>query len=130
MAQRILIVEDDTQLANMLAQLLQRLSFEVQVAYNGDDGIECQQAAPADLVVVDIITPGKDGLEVIQTLRSISPTTKIIAVSGGIKQDTSWLSPVAVTLGADLFIKKPFSTMEIATAISGLLDPTLSIAVH
>jgi CheY-like chemotaxis protein len=62
---RILVIEDDIQVQEMLHQMLTHEGHEVQVASNGIEGIRCYQKTPADLVITDIIMPEKSGLETI-----------------------------------------------------------------
>ncbi len=80
---RILIVDDDKQIRSMLRQALERDNHEVMENSSGDGVSELYGEWRADLVITDIIMPGKEGLETIIELKGDYPDSKIIAISGG-----------------------------------------------
>ena len=79
----ILIIEDNPQLRNMIQEMLGEEEHTVLTAQEGQEGLALFKAHNIDLVVTDILMPGKEGLETIQELRSKHPSAKIIAYSGG-----------------------------------------------
>ena len=83
-SQRILVVEDNADLRELLRLLLNRSGYEVQVAVDGADGMAKAQANPPDAMLVDLIMPGIDGLELATRLRAEStlPTIPILMYSG------------------------------------------------
>src|SRR6267378_6795934 len=80
---RILVMDDDELLRGALRVALEAAGYEVVEAANGDEGLRLQREQGADLVLVDIFMPERDGLEVIRALRAETPQTKIVAMSGG-----------------------------------------------
>jgi DNA-binding response OmpR family regulator len=76
---RILVVEDETTLQKVLADVLLEESFEVEVASNGEDGLKAATEKKPDLILLDIILPKKDGFEVLQELKR-DPKTKMLPV--------------------------------------------------
>jgi DNA-binding response OmpR family regulator len=83
MMSRILVIDDDEQIRGMLRQVLGCEGYEVVEASNGKDGMALFRAAPADLVISDILMPEQEGLQTIRELRREFPTVKIITISGG-----------------------------------------------
>src|SRR5882724_4831199 len=80
---RILVMDDDALLRGALRVALEAAGYEVLEAGDGDAGLRLQREQGADLVLVDIFMPQRDGLEVIRALRAETPQTKIVAMSGG-----------------------------------------------
>jgi DNA-binding NarL/FixJ family response regulator len=117
---RILIIEDDIQLQEMLQQMLTHEGYEVQVASNGIEGIRCYHKTPADLVITDIIMPEKSGIETISELKETYPEVTIIAMSGGGRADIKLLE-IAETLGAQRTLNKPFPREELIGTIKEVL---------
>jgi len=105
---RILIIEDDDGLRPLLRLMLQREGYETAEAREGDEGLRLCAAAPFDLVLCDILMPGREGLETITELRKEHPATRVIAMSGGL--GLSGMDPlrIASLLGACRTIAKPF----------------------
>ncbi|MEJ0073348.1 MAG: response regulator [Candidatus Saccharibacteria bacterium] len=67
--QKILLVEDEAAIADMYANILRRNGFEVDCAYDGDTGLQTALSKPVDLILLDIMLPGKSGIDVLHTLR-------------------------------------------------------------
>jgi YesN/AraC family two-component response regulator len=104
---RILIIDDDVQIREMLRQMLEFENYEVVEAGNGKEALRIQQQTPADLVITDLIMPEKEGIETIRELREIFPEIKIIAMSGGgVVGPESYLK-IAKSLGAQKTFVKP-----------------------
>jgi DNA-binding response OmpR family regulator len=119
---RILIIDDDDQFRGMLRQTLAREGHEVIEARDGGDGVACYRAAPADLVITDILMPEHEGLETIKQLRAEFPAVKIIAISGGGAKGTfNFLKPARL-LGAQRTLVKPFDLEELRLAIREVLS--------
>jgi DNA-binding NtrC family response regulator len=119
---RILIIDDDPPLRGVLAEALSRAGHEVSMAEDGRQGIEMFRAAPADVVVTDLIMPGQEGLETIMQLRSEFPAVPIIAMSGGMVNSSLYLN-MARRFGALQTLSKPFTADEILGAIGEALKP-------
>jgi YesN/AraC family two-component response regulator len=118
----ILIVEDEAQMRTMLSKVLARGGYKVVEAKNGDEGMRLFRAQPADLVITDLIMPGKKGLELIAELKREFPQTKMIAISGGgwRVDDEEYLS-AAEKLGVDYSLSKPFQNETLLSMVNDLL---------
>lgn len=87
---------------------LEGFGYEVADAPDGKEGIRLQRANPADLVVVDILMPEKEGIEIIMDLQKDFPDTKIIAISGGGRVAAHYYLEIAKKIGASRILEKPF----------------------
>ena len=113
----ILLVDDDEQLRTMLSVVLRRAGYEVQVAIDGIEATNFYRIHPTDLIITDLIMPGKEGLEIIRELGKGYPLVKIIAMSGGGRTGTTDYLKVARAFGAQEVLEKPFPHHEILDAI-------------
>lgn len=118
---RILVIDDDDDVRAMLCLTLTQSGHSVIEARNGKEGLQQFAHANADLVITDIVMPEKEGLEVLMELRKKQPPVKIIAISGGGRQNTSDYLHVAKLMGASKVLAKPFSSDALIAAISELL---------
>ena len=115
---RILVIDDDDQVRDFFREMLEHVGYEVVEASDGNAGIARFTEDPTDLVITDIMMPGKDGLETIEELRRSFPDVKIIAITGeGIHS-----LPVAYDLGAVRIFEKPIVVNEIREAVRELLN--------
>ncbi len=119
---RILIIEDDRQLRLALKENLSISGFIVDDACNGLDGLAKQDEHPADLIIMDILMPEKEGIETIKEVKRDFPSTKIIAISGGATLGPDHYLKTALAFGADRALKKPFRTKSLLKAIEDLLS--------
>jgi CheY-like chemotaxis protein len=117
----ILIIDDDHQFRTMLCQLIERNGHKVTEASGGEEGIRLYRKNPADLVITDIIMPGKDGIETIQELKKDFPHIKIIAISGGGRLGPKDYLHLAKMLGAQRILSKPIELANLSKAIEELL---------
>ena len=108
----ILVIDDDFLFSRVLGRLLERCGYRVRVA-SGGEGIDQFRREVADLVITDLRTPAKDGLETISELHRDNPDLKLIAISAG-EQDEL---PRARRLGASHTFAKPFDTEELLETI-------------
>ena len=118
---KILVIDDEKLCVELLRWHLQRNGYEVQTAMNGDQALEILGKQPVDLVITDIIMPGKDGLETIRDIRKRWPSTKIIAISGGGMCGTGLYTTLSLKLGAALVMNKPFASEELLKAVTAQL---------
>jgi DNA-binding response OmpR family regulator len=118
----ILLVEDEEQLRSMLREVLQSAGHEVREAENGKIALNIFAAQPAELVITDLIMPEKEGLEIIRELKRGKTDVKIIAMSGGGRNDAQDYLELARRFGADAILSKPFSNREILEMIEKVLD--------
>ncbi|MBM3163713.1 MAG: response regulator [Chlorobi bacterium] len=118
---KVLVIEDDADIRNMVCLILCSEGHSVEEACNGIEGIkQLNRNGPFEMVVTDMLMPEKEGVETIRDIRKISPSTKIIAISGGgICMPENYLN-LAMIMGADASISKPFGRKELLDAISNL----------
>jgi DNA-binding response OmpR family regulator len=118
---RILLIEDDEMLRNGLKLVLERAGHQVETACDGR-GAEAQVSRfQPDLVVTDILMPGRDGLETIRALATNNPAFSLLAISGGGRLDGRVYLTLAQHLGATATLAKPFSNREFLKVVEGLL---------
>jgi len=121
-APRILIVEDEPKIASLLDDYLSsRGGFRCHTVQRGDEALDAFRAAPADLVLLDLMLPGLDGIEVCKQLRAES-TVPIIMVTARIEEIDRLLG---LELGADDYICKPFSPREVVARVKAVLRRTM-----
>jgi CheY-like chemotaxis protein len=118
----ILLIDDDEQFRTMLRQLMERNGYEVTEASGGKEGIRLYREGPTDLVITDLIMPGKDGIETIQELKKEFPDIKVIAVSGGGRLGPQDYLHLAKMLGARRTLTKPINLTELLKAIEEILE--------
>ena len=73
---KVLLVDDEEQFVEVLGQRLQGRGFKVDTAFNGDDAIEFINTHDVDVVVLDVLMPGRDGLETLREIKRIKPITR------------------------------------------------------
>jgi two-component system, OmpR family, copper resistance phosphate regulon response regulator CusR len=115
---RVLIVEDERKLAQALASVLEGEHYEVVVAPTGEDGFFRANDEAFDVVVLDLMLPGRGGLEILQTLRKrqIHTPVLILTARDGIEDRV-----LGLDLGADDYLIKPFALPELLARIRALL---------
>jgi DNA-binding response OmpR family regulator len=115
---RILVVEDERKLAQVIASALQAERYEAVVAPTGEDGFFRANAETFDLVLLDLMLPGRGGLEILQTLRKRNVQTPVLILTArdGIEDRV-----LGLDLGADDYLVKPFALPELLARIRALL---------
>ena len=117
---RVLVVEDDKDIADLIAHYLQRAGHTVEIAASGTLGLRRVKEAPPDLLILDLMLPGMDGLLVCQTLRSDPPTAAIpIIMLTARGEEAERIT--GLELGADDYVTKPFSPRELTARVAALL---------
>ncbi len=120
MATRVLIVEDDRDIADLVAHYLGKAGFTTQVLSSGREALAAIAAVPPDLIVLDLMLPQVDGLEICRAVRSHAKTAAlpiIMLTARGEESDRI----VGLELGADDYIAKPFSPNELVARTRALL---------
>jgi two-component system response regulator BaeR len=117
MPERILIVEDEQKLARLLGDYLVQEGFEVALLHRGDEVEPWMRSNAADLVLLDLMLPGKTGLEVCKSIRA-SSDLPIIMVTARVDEIDRLLG---LELGADDYICKPFSPREVVARVKAVL---------
>lgn len=118
----ILLVEDEDQLRSLLKEVLESAGHAVYEARDGKSALNIFEFYLTDLVVTDLIMPEKEGLELIRELRRSQPDIKIIAMSGGGRNNAHDYLEMAKKFGAAILLEKPFSNDNITEAVSALLE--------
>jgi len=121
---RILVVDDDDLFRPMLRATLAKLGHQVRDADDGDRAMAMFEEEPADILITDIILPGKEGLEIISMFKSRFPKLKVIAISGtrGVVE-TNYLK-LATEEGADAVLAKPFSKEQLVAVLARVSLPS------
>jgi DNA-binding response OmpR family regulator len=120
---RLLVVEDDKTIAGALRKGLEQEAFAVDVVHDGDEGCATAAAFSYDLLFVDVMLPGKDGLAITRELRDDSIRTPILMLSA---RDQVQDKVSGLTTGADDYLAKPFSFEELLARIQALLRRPLA----
>jgi len=115
---RILVVEDERKLAEVLASALQAEHYDVVVERTGEDGFFRANAEMFDLVLLDLMLPGRGGLEILQTLRKRQLQTPVLILTA---RDAVEDRVLGLDLGADDYLVKPFALPELLARIRALL---------
>lgn len=118
---KILVVEDDAAFGNFLLELLQGKGYSTTLAPDGEIGMDRYQDLHPDLVLTDIYMPHREGIGLINQIRSHDIATPIIVMSGGTpKHGRSYLH-AATALGANAALTKPFTSADLLQLIRSLL---------
>lgn len=118
---RVMIVEDDLKTADALKKGLEKEGFSVATARTGEEGFFLLSAEPFDLVVLDWMLPGRDGVEVLKTLRARGIKTPVLFLTARDSVDDRVLG---LESGADDYLVKPFAFSELVARIRSLLRRT------
>jgi CheY-like chemotaxis protein len=123
MVKKLLVVDDDTIFRRLLIEILTSQGFEVAEARDGEEGLAVFKKTNPDLVITDIRMPKKNGFQLAEEIRTLSPMIPIIFISG-------WYDPGKITLGKELgsslmrnnspnthFLKKPFRISQLISLI-------------
>ncbi len=127
MTERILIVEDEVKLAGLMRDYLVQEGYEVSTLHRGDEVEAWVRAHPTDLVLLDLMLPGKSGLEVCKALRAAGDDPSIIMVTARVDEIDRLLG---LELGADDYICKPFSPREVVARAKAVLRRSRKGAPH
>lgn len=114
---RVLIVEDERKTASFVRKALQSEGFAADVCHNGDDALAAAKSTPFDVIVLDIMLPGRDGLSVLRQLRARRDATPVLLLSarGEVNERVEGLN-----LGADDYLPKPFELAELLARVRAL----------
>ena len=122
MSRTVLVVEDEANIVDSLSFLMKQAGFEVLVARDGDTAIRMMQSRPADLILLDIMLPRRDGYEVCREIRS-NPNWDSVRIVMLTARGHDFDRRKGMRLGADAYITKPFSTRDIVARVQELLGP-------
>ena len=114
---KILVVEDELRLAEALQQIMQEQKYQVDVANDGDDGLDYALYGDYDVIVLDVMLPGKDGFEIVRALRAAKIKTPVIMLTA---RDDVRDKIRGLDKGADDYMTKPFVPEELLARIRAL----------
>lgn len=114
---RVLVVEDDLTVAEVVTRYLEREGFRVEAVSDGLEAVRRATETLPDLVVLDLMLPGLDGLEVCRRLRALAPVPVVMLTARGDEDDRV----VGLELGADDYVAKPFSPRELTARVKAVL---------
>lgn len=117
MQKNILIIDDDVELCKLLKRCMENEGYEVKVAHNGIEGLECLDHNEYHLVILDIMMPEMDGISVLTHIRKTKNMPILMLSAKGDEMD----KVVGLRLGADDYITKPFSLSELIARVHSLI---------
>ncbi len=129
MSERILVIEDESKIADFLRRGLTYEGFQVDVRFDGEAGLKAARDNPPDLVILDVMLPGIDGIEVCRRLRAGGPVPVLMLTA----RDSVADKVKGLDSGADDYMVKPFSFDELIARVRALLRrtrPSEEMVVH
>ncbi|OBQ54532.1 response regulator [Halodesulfovibrio spirochaetisodalis] len=130
MEQTILIIDDDAKLQDLLTEYLENSGFKVASLLNGQEALSNVRNVAPSLIILDVMLPGKDGLEVLRDIRTESTVPIIMLTARGDDADRI----VGLELGADDYLSKPFNPRELLARIKAILrrfdNSTTKVSSH
>ena len=121
MSKKILIADDEPNIVAAVEFLLQRSGYEVHVARDGDEALKAVEDCNPDLVLLDVMMPLRSGYEVCKRIRERADWGHIKIIMLSAKGRDAEVSK-GLSIGADLYVTKPFSTRDLIAKINGLLQ--------
>lgn len=127
MSKKILVVEDEISIATLLKYNLEQAGFEVIAVHDGQEGLEKALAIQPDLILLDLMLPKLDGMEVCKSLRMQKMNTPIIMLTA---RDDEFDKVLGLELGADDYMTKPFSPREVVARVKAVLRRFVPVVVE
>jgi DNA-binding response OmpR family regulator len=115
--ERVLVVDDDTTVRDVVRRYLEHAGYEVELAGDGETALQLMAAHEPDIVVLDLMLPGIDGIEVCRRIRQRGSTPVVMLTALGEEEDRI----AGLQIGADDYVTKPFSPRELALRVSSVL---------
>lgn len=113
----VLIIDDDTELSDMLKEYLQPEGFDLSCCYRGDEGVDLAVKENWDAIILDVMLPGMNGIEVLRNLRKHSLVPVLMLTAKGDDLDRI----LGLEMGADDYLPKPFNPRELAARLRAIL---------
>lgn len=120
MGKKVMLIEDEQNIIEAVSFILSRDGWEVKTHSNGHDAIDAVRARTPDLVILDVMLPGKSGFDILREIRSdaqLSTVPVLMLSARGQSKDVE----MAEHAGANLYMTKPFSNTEVLDAVRGLV---------
>lgn len=124
---RILLVEDEEYMAQAVAQVLEKNNYTVDLAHDGEYGLDCALSGIYDIIILDIMLPGRSGLEILKTLRQKKIAVPVLLLTA--KSETED-KVTGLDLGADDYLTKPFEMQELLARLRVLARRKQEITVQ
>ena len=118
---KILVIDDEPMVRSYLRTMLEREGYEVKEAANGEEGVQLFHSFSPQLIITDMVMPGKDGIEVIMELRKVDTSVKIMAISGGGYITADKYLALAKALDIDACFQKPLDPQMIISTVKDLI---------
>ena len=118
MSQKILVVDDEQSIVTLLKYNLETTGYIVEVAYDGEEALKKVETEQPELIVLDVMLPKKDGIEVCKTIRSDKNLVPILMLTA---KDDEFDRVLGLELGADDYMTKPFSPREVVARVKAIL---------
>ena len=118
MSQKVLVVEDEQSIVTLLKYNLETAGYIVDVAYDGEEALKKVKEVKPELIVLDVMLPKKDGIEVCKTIRSDKNLVPILMLTA---KDDEFDRVLGLELGADDYMTKPFSPREVVARVKAIL---------
>ncbi|AVP37282.1 DNA-binding response regulator [Staphylococcus felis] len=118
MAQRVLVVDDEQSIVTLLKYNLEQAGYIVEIAQDGEEALIKVEETKPDLIVLDVMLPKKDGIEVCKTIRSDKNQVPILMLTA---KDDEFDRVLGLELGADDYMTKPFSPREVVARVKAIL---------
>ncbi|NIR13015.1 MAG: response regulator [Desulfobacterales bacterium] len=112
---RVLLVDDEEQFVQTLAERLEMRDYDVTTSFSGEDALEKVKGYNFDVIVLDVLMPGVDGVETLGEIKKIKPLTEVIMLTGHATVETAI---EGMKLGAYDYLMKPCETEELVTKIN------------
>ena len=118
MSQKILVVDDEQSIVTLLKYNLETAGYIVEVAYDGEEALKKVEEEQPELIVLDVMLPKKDGIEVCKSIRSDKNLVPILMLTA---KDDEFDRVLGLELGADDYMTKPFSPREVVARVKAIL---------
>ena len=118
MSQKILVVDDEQSIVTLLKYNLETAGYIVEVAYDGEEALKKVETEQPELIVLDVMLPKKDGIEVCKTIRSDKNLVPILMLTA---KDDEFDRVLGLELGADDYMTRPFSPREVVARVKAIL---------
>lgn len=113
---RVLLVDDEKEFVDALSERLELRLFEVKTSYSGEDAVDLVRQADVDVVVLDVLMPGKDGIATLMEIKKAKPLVQVIMLTGNATVETAING---MKQGAYDYLMKPTETEELVRKIEG-----------
>jgi DNA-binding NtrC family response regulator len=112
---RVLLVDDEKEFVESLSERLELRLFEVKTCFNGDDAVNLLQQQDVDVIILDVLMPGKDGIATLTEIKKFKPLTQVIMLTGNATVETAING---MKLGAYDYLMKPTETEDLVNKIN------------